>query len=713
MRQRLLHAAILFAAIAAAMLPRSSHAQPVTTRVFEGITAGESGGVPDVRISFNMPIRYLRHSPRERGESLNIQFFPLNVSDTGALELFQRESLQLPRNLPAPIVEVVFEGVVAGRPILVLRLAKSVRFDVRQGSDLRSIVIAFPPEATAGTTPTDPPAAGTDAGAGANPNANAAAPRVSDQRAEEMLKEGRRAMTAGEFDRAVLIFTKVLSHSDGAPAQEALELLGLARERTGQLAHAKAEYEAYLERYPKGESAERVRQRLEALVTARAEAPESRRIEPPESKPLDLTVFGSTYVGYRRQNLYPRGNPVVLADSSLFTDLHLEARLRTDNYTLRSQYTGGYRYEFLDGGSDESRTNSLFVEAEDHPNRLQGFIGRRSMSTAGILGRFDGMRVTYGLGERFTLGAAGGFPVDYGSANTVQTDLAFAGISLDVAEIAENVNAQVYAIGQWDGGRTDRMAVGTEIHYFDQGRFAAVFLDYDVYFQKLNLAQLIGNWQVTPSTLLTTYLAYRLVPALTAQNALQGQAADEVADLRDDFSDGEIKELARDRTASSTTLTFGVNHFLTDRLQLSADFTASEYSGTRASENVDAISGTGFEFSYSSQLIWNDFLRQSGIGILGVRFFDGSENDFLSATLDGRYPITRDLRLNPRLLVNYRMSRSAGDVFSLIPSLRLDYRIWKMSFDAEVGGEWLLPMSNSGTERRLGYSISVGLRYDY
>jgi len=59
------------------------------------------------------------------------------------------------------------------------------------------------------------------------------------------------------------------------------------------------------------------------------------------------------------------------------------------------------------------------------------------------------------------------------------------------------------------------------------------------------------------------------------------------------------------------------------------------------------------------------------------------------------------------------MGNGTGDVFTLVPSLRFDYRIWKLNFDAEVGGEWLLPMNESLADERLGYSISVGLRYDY
>jgi hypothetical protein len=646
---------------------------------------------------FTVPIRYLRHTPRSRGDSIHIQFFPLEVAASEAPKFFERESLQIPPNIPLPVTEVTYEGVVAGRPILDVRLAGSVDFEVRQGEDVRSLVLEFP---------TDP---------GVVPTANAGsgvAPEPPDGRIAEMMEEGRRAMTAGEFDRASLIFTKVLSLPEHAESPTAQEFLGLARERKGQLAHAKAEYEAYLERYPEGEGAARVQQRLDVLVTARSEPIEKKRQEPPEDKPLDLRAFGSVYVGYRRAKLFPEGEPSMLSDSSLFTDFHAEARLRTERHTLRAQATGGYRHEFLDGGSGEARTSSLFVEAEDHELGLTGSIGRRSLSTAGVLGRFDGVRLTYDFDDRWSLGLVGGFPVESFDQNWINFDRYFAGVSLDAAKFVENLDAQVYAIAQMDGGVTDRVAIGCEFRYFERGRFLVGFLDYDLYFQELNLAQLVGNWQVAPSTLLTTFLSHRTVPTLMTQNALQGQLADELSDLVGSFSKSELRQLAKDRTARSTTLNFGVNQDLGHRLQLALDFSATNYSGTDDSEGVSGIDGTGFEFSYAAQLIWDDFLKPAGIGILGLRFFDGSRNDLLTATLDGRYPITRDLRVNPRLRADYRMDGGVGDDLLLLPSLRFDYRIWKLNFDAEIAGEWRMPVSSAGG-KRWGYLMSFGVRHDY
>jgi hypothetical protein len=238
-------------------------------------------------------------------------------------------------------------------------------------------------------------------------------------------------------------------------------------------------------------------------------------------------------------------------------------------------------------------------------------------------------------------------------------------------------------------------------------------VDYDVYFQELNLAQLVGNWQVRPTTLLTTFLSYRTVPTMMTQNALHGQAADEISDLLGSLSASEVKQLAKDRTAHSTTLNFGVNQDLSRQLQLAVDFSAMDYSGTGDSGGISGIEGTGFEFSYGAQLIWNDLIKPAGIGVLGLRFFDGSRNDLLTATLDGRYPITRRLRANPRLRADSRMENGSADDFLLLPSLRFDYRIWKLNFDAEIAGEWRLPLGSGGPGKRWRYSMTFGVRYDY
>jgi hypothetical protein len=96
------------------------------------------------------------------------------------------------------------------------------------------------------------------------------------------------------------------------------------------------------------------------------------------------------------------------------------------------------------------------------------------------------------------------------------------------------------------------------------------------------------------------------------------------------------------------------------------------------------------------------------VGVVGLRFFDGSNADIVSGTLSGRYPLTRNLRLTPRFRTDYRM-QDGPDTVVLHPSVRVDLRVGVLRFDAEVGAEWEI----GGIEDGLTYFTTCGVRYDF
>ena len=67
------------------------------------------------------------------------------------------------------------------------------------------------------------------------------------------------ALSQRQYPQAVELLTRLLRQPEYPGRAEAQELIGLVRERAGQLAHAKAEYQEYLRRYPDGSAAARVR----------------------------------------------------------------------------------------------------------------------------------------------------------------------------------------------------------------------------------------------------------------------------------------------------------------------------------------------------------------------------------------------------------------------------------------------------------------------
>ena len=89
------------------------------------------------------------------------------------------------------------------------------------------------------------------------------------------------------------------------------------------------------------------------------------------------------------------------------------------------------------------------------------------------------------------------------------------------------------------------------------------------------------------------------------------------------FSDKEIRELARDRTALSRTLGLGGSQQIFEWLQLGFDVNASNLGGTPASGGVDGTDGSAWELSYYPQFIASNLMTNGDVTTLGYRYFAG------------------------------------------------------------------------------------------
>src|SRR6266436_5209023 len=118
------------------------------------------------------------------------------------------------------------------------------------------------------------------------------------------MDEGRAALKRSSFREAIQLFTKALGYPENQYSAEAQELLGVARQRSGQLAQARAAYEDYLRRYPGGEGSERVKQRLAGIVTAQDDAGAPLRVPAtPRSRPIPPRM--STIIPFIRTKCSP------------------------------------------------------------------------------------------------------------------------------------------------------------------------------------------------------------------------------------------------------------------------------------------------------------------------------------------------------------------------------------------------------------------------
>ena len=682
--------------VALCLAPLESAASPMLLQALEISPRGDAW---EIRIGFESPVRYLRHAPDREGAVIEIAIDTLGGAPLSEALRRGEEVLMAPRGAGSPLRDVRVELDASDRPVLLMRFYENVVFDLRSDPNFRSLTVFV--EKTRQAPARAAPSAGT--------------PSV------ELMAEGETAMLSGDYTRAVALYTLVLkSSSDATPEdqQRALELLGLARQRGGQVAHARAEYQDYLLRYPDSDGAARVRQRLAALDTAVAPEPAARRAvarAAPATTRFD--VYGSLYTAYFRTESFGDLSGAELRDSSQIADGDITARLRRGPLEVRARAAGYFRYDFREGEVDApSRVTRLYIDADESRLGLRGRLGRQSSGGAGVLGRFDGIKVGWDVHEQWTLKAVAGFPLRSSIQQGVHTDRQVFGASVEGREILPGLHAELYAVGQRIHNTTDRIAAGLEARYADDVRSAFGLLDYDFHFLELNVAMLSGTWRFPQGTTANVLFDYRYAPILTTRNALIGQSAQDLAALLQQYGKDGLKQLAKDRTPRITTLVAGASHPLTDRLDLNGDFTATQLGSTPASGGVPGYPSGDWQFYYTAQLVARSWLTEEGTERVAIRIRDGQHQNSYALTLGGRYRIFRVLRLTPELRFDYRDNEAARDYIELIPRLRVEYRIGPVTVDTDFTLQWLQSLGSglqSASRDELGYSLHAGARYDF
>ncbi|MDH4047670.1 MAG: SPOR domain-containing protein [Gammaproteobacteria bacterium] len=520
---------------------------------------------------------------------------------------------------------------------------------------------------------------------GTPPDANA--------KVQQLMADARQAMTDGEVSRAVQIYTKILQMPPTDQSPVALEYLGLARERNGQIAHATAEYQRYLATYPDGEGAARVRQRLSALVSVAN--PGSRSTQSLASRssgtaatrsPWSSNTFLTQY--YRRDVNQLNEQDQVISQSAVFTDVNFDLRRRGERYDFSSRISVGYQHDMLDEESssgNDTRLSYAYADLADSRTGLRGRLGRQSRNTGGVLGRFDGANLAYRLGEKVLLNTVVGKPVN-STSDGVDDERTFYGLSANYGPVGDGLDLGAFFVQQTVSGMTDRQAVGAEMRYFANGKSLWGMLDYDISYQELGSVFLQGSWRFESDLTLNALIDRRRSPFLSTSNALIGQQFETFTDLASTLTEEELRQLSLDRTAISTTYTLGFSRSLTPRLQLTADASQSVIDATPESGGVPGNPQSTYRY-YSTSLLASSLIKEGDVSIIGLRMSDSSSTRVYSVNLDTRYPFGNGLRINPRLRVDYREILSdMSTEWIYTPGLRLQYRMGRRGrIDLEGG----------------------------
>ncbi len=682
---------------------------------------GESPGNASLRINFTETVRFDVRQDEDRDTLLVRVFFatagtPEPRTDTAAATRLQRRSLppgpgfvinleswqrppaaadmpniQLPAGKKVFISETQIDGVTwyrvragiyesaeeAARALADLRARYPGAWIDRAGNDVESQTAVTP--------------AATAVAAAANDVETA-------DEAAELMGEARRAMTIGELSRAVQIYTKVLQMSPNAHQPDAQEFLALARERNGQIAHAKAEYQRYLDVYPNEEGAGRVEQRLAALLATAGSRPArtafaSGAQASGRASVLDgwnIRTFLSQF--YRRDVNQVNDEDEIVSQSSVYSDLSLDARRRGERFDFSARLTAGYRSNLMEeerpSSGNDLRLSYAYADLADARTGLRGRIGRQTRNTGGVLGRFDGVNLTYALTDRLRFETVAGRPV-YSTARDPEDARTFRGLSTTFAPFDNNLDFGLFYIEQEIDGLTDRQAVGGELRYFGDNQSVWSIIDYDIEFEELGSVFVQGSWRLPANVTVTGVVDRRRSPFLSLGNALVGQQLESFEQLRLFFTEEEIRQFALDRSASTTTYTLGVSHPFTPKLSANFNASISAIDATPESGGVAATPDSEYSY-YSADVVTSSLFTEGDVGIVGLRYAVSETTDVYSTTLDTRFPIGRGWRINPRLRVDYREIRTDQSTqWIYTPGLRLQYRMGRIArFEVQTGKQF-------------------------
>ena len=622
-----------------------------------------------VVVQFSCPMSFVSNYPLRSGDEIRIELQPLPgcppPTNLG-------ESLPVPSDNPAGLVDLRLDQALGQRRALTLHFARNVDFLVRPLRGFTGIEITFarragrvsveaaanpPPRPSRDPTRTLPPPAELD----------------------KLTADARAALQERDYDGAIRLYTKLLELPEHAGRPQAQEYVGLARERKGQLAQAKLEYQEYLRRYPDGADADAVRQRLAAIVTLEG-ATKPGRNAPDSSR---WQASGAVAQEYRHDHNTVTAAGVTetgVGQSAVDTDADLQLTRRGDVYDFRARVFSGYVNDLthVPGASgSQLRLPQAYVEVDNTRSNWVSRLGRQSQTAGGVYGTYDGGYFSWLARPGLKLNFAAGAPLESYTAN-FQHSREFGSMSVDFLGVRPGLDLTAFASQQNATGILDSRMVGAEARYYDNGRSLVGQLVYDASYHALDAATLLASWALPGRWVLTGIGDHRKSPFIGTYNALIGQPTTSLDALIQTLGVDAVRALARDRSGTSDTLTLGLQRPIGERLQWGSDVTMSRYGGTVASGGVPATPASGTALSVSSQLLGGGWLVDADLNTVGLSYSTRAGTKAASMYGNARYPLSPTVRIGPRLALSHTSgsdpTTGTSSGWSASPSLLADWR---------------------------------------
>lgn len=548
---------------------------------------------------------------------------------------------------------------------------------------------------------------------------------LTDADVSSAMDEARAALVAEDYDEAVALYTRVLEQPDHTDRLRAREYLGVAHERAGNFAAAKSEYQAYLAESSEGVDADRVQQRLTALVTADDVQRVPLRVARRQTGNWQFAGGLSQY--YSRGVIQlPQVEEDVVSQSALQSYGDLLVMRQGERFGLIGRFNGAYHHDLVpenEGPGNQGLISYAYLDVNDERWNWSARLGRQTQYDSGVLGRFDGAHMSYRYRPDLKFNVTAGYPVDSPRYAT-STRRQFYGASANLDNWRDAWNFSLFTQQQTVDGLLDRQAVGGEAQYQTSNFNVISLIDFDTSYSVLNSALVNGNWRATDRLTLSGLVDFGARPYLTTRNALIGQPERTIEALGLRFSEGQLRTLARNRTAQSVSYSLGGDFTFSERFELHLDATIIDADETVQSGGVVGLPDLGAQTYLSASVLATSFFRDRDFTQLTFRQDTNDIYESVGITFDTRLPMSDALRINPRLSVALRDNLGDGsEQVIATPALRILYR-WRRNylFELELGGRWssrdlpatfIDPFLPDGTEEISSYFVNLGYRAEF
>ncbi len=539
-------------------------------------------------------------------------------------------------------------------------------------------------------------------------------PKKTDKQLWLAMRRANDSMRLRKYNQAINIYTAILEEPKNQYSQEALELLGFARELNSQRAHAHVEYERYLSLYPQGLGADRIRQRLAGLLTATQQP--KKKLKSARSRKTDNAwqTFGT--LGSRFQLIQSSGSGLAseISQSDFVNSLYYSGKHQGTKSSSEFRLSFDHISDILEDG-DEDETKISYAYFDHSLTSGPGIrVGRQKHHPSGVSYRFDGILLSYKQNSKIRYNLVYGAPVERSSNSYIHKDKLFYGLNTQLSNYFDYWSFGFYLINQEVNGITDRQAVGSEIKYINSNRAVYSVIDYDLLFDELNSWYLVGNLFTENGSTLYLNLNYRFEPWLTTSNALIGQSVTSLDELSVSMEEDQIQQLAIDRSARSGSIELGGSKPWNKKLTLSGGLSFSELSDTKSTADVPATPDQSY-YSIYSQLIQEGVFKDNDVGTLGLRFSESDTTETISLSASDRFTIKSGLRLTARIRASNRHSTEThSNRIALEPNLKLEYKLSKaLQIESELGILYYQEKFNQVKGSSQDYLMSISAYWNF